>query len=233
MSYEPDAHAVQMKVLRHLLMSPQANFAALRRDADMQSDQFTFHLKKLLKVGYIYKENGAYRLTKTGKEYANRMDTAENVIEKQAKLSVVLVVERGDGTWLHQQRLKHPYYGYWGHPTGKVRWGETLLEAAARELIEETGLRADLRIVGFFHKLDYAESSGELLEDKLLCLVHGTNPRGELIIDPEGHHNEWLTYEQYNQKDKIFGSVAQSIELVHQPNQVILEHKYHYAPDDY
>jgi len=233
MSYEPDPHAVQMKVLRHLLLHPQANFAALRREADMQSDRFTFHLKKLIKVGYVTKDDGLYRLSRAGKEYANRMDTAENVIEKQAKLSVVLVIERWDGMWLHQQRLKHPYYGYWGHPTGKVRWGETLLQAAARELMEETGLTANLRIAGMFHKLDYAETTGELLEDKLLCLVHGTSPRGELITDPEGHHNEWMTFEEYEAKDKKFGSVAQSIELVNQPHQVILEHTYHYAPEDY
>lgn len=233
MSYEPDAHAVQMKVLRHLLLSPQANFASLRKDANMQSDQFTFHLKKLIKVGYIVKEDGVYRLTKKGKEYANRMDTAENTIEKQAKLSVVLVIEREDGTWLHQQRLKHPYYGYWGHPTGKVRWGETLIEAGARELNEETGLSADLRIVGFFHKLDYADASGELLEDKLLCIIHGIHPHGELMADPEGHRNEWMTFEEYEQKEKKFGSVSQTIELVHQSNQIVLEHKYHYAPDDY
>ncbi len=234
MSYEPDPHVVQMKVLRHLLMHPQANFAVLRREADMQSDQFTFHLKKLIKVGYIEKQDdGTYHLTHKGKEYANRMDTAENVIEKQPKLSVVLMIEREDGLWLHQQRLKHPYYGYWGHPTGKVRWGETLIQAAARELREETGLAATLRLVAFIHKLDYANGSNELLEDKLLCLVHGTNPRGELIANPEGHHNQWMTLEDYEQIDKKFSSVAQGVELTRRHDQVILEQTYHYAPDDY
>lgn len=234
MSYEPDPHAVQMKVLRYLLLSPQGTFANLRKDADMQSDQFTFHLKKLVKAGYITKsDNGAYELTRAGKEYANRMDTDENVIEKQPKISVVLVVENDKGDHLQQQRLKHPYYGYWGHATGKVRWGETLTEAGARELLEETGLTADLRVVGFYHKLDYDKTSGELLEDKYFCLIHGTNPQGELIVDAEGHHNEWMSNADFAKKDKQFGSVTETTNLVHQPGHVMVEQKYHYAPDDY
>ncbi len=233
MSYEPDAHAVQMKVLRYLLMSPHATFAELRKDADMQSDQFTFHLKKLVKVGYILHEGDLYKLTRVGKEYANRMDTEENVIEKQPKLSVVLVIENNKGENLEQERRKHPYYGYWGHPTGKVRWGETLLEAGARELMEETGITADLRVVGFYHKLDYDKSTNELLEDKYFCIIHGTSPRGELIVDAEGHHNEWMSLEEFNGKDKKFGSAAETAKLVRRPGHVVVEQKYHYESEDY
>jgi len=233
MSYEPDPHAVQMKVLRHLLLSPSATFSELRKDADIQSDHFTFHINKLVKADYIIKADGVYRLTRAGKEYANRMDTEEQVIEKQPKLSVVLVVENNKGQMLQQQRLKHPYYGYWGHATGKIRWGETILEAASRELKEETGLSADLRVAGFYHKLDYDKKSGELLEDKYFCIIHGTNPKGNLIVDAEGHHNEWLSNEEFIQKDKKFGSVTETAMLVRQSGNVIVEQKYDYIPDDY
>ncbi|MCW2763279.1 MAG: putative hydrolase [Marmoricola sp.] len=233
MSYEPDAHAVQMKILRYLLLSPHATFAVLRKDADMQSDQFTFHLKKLLSVGYVAKEGRLYRLTRVGKEYANRMDTDDNVIEKQPKLSVVLIVENDKGEMLQQERLKHPYFGFWGFATGKVRWGETLIEAGARELLEETGLTADLRVVGFYHKMDYDEESRELLEDKYFCILHGTNPKGELIVDAEGHHNEWMTNQEFTKKEKQFGNVVETRELVRSAEQVILERQYYYAPDEY
>ena len=199
----------------------------------MQSDQFTFHLKKLLQVGYVTKDGQRYVLTRAGKEYANRMDTDENVIEKQPKLSVVLIVENDSGEMLQQERLKHPYYGYWGFPTGKVRWGETLVEAGARELLEETGLDADLCVVGFYHKLDYDEESGELLEDKYFCIIHGVNPRGELITDDEGHHNEWMTNEAFDTKGKKFGNVVETRELVRSKHPVFVEQKYLYASSDY
>ena len=100
------------------------------------------------------KSYGQYELTRRGKEYANRMDTEELVIEKQPKLVVDIGIEDGKGKWLFQERRKQPYSGYWGFPTGKIRWGEAMLEAAVRELMEETGLTATLRAVGVHHKLD-------------------------------------------------------------------------------
>ncbi|MFZ1302174.1 MAG: NUDIX domain-containing protein [Candidatus Microsaccharimonas sp.] len=235
MSYEADAHQAQMKILRQLLLSPEASFSQLQKSSGLSSDHTTFHIKQLVKSGYVAKKPksyGEYILTRKGKEYANRMDTDEQVIEKQPKLSVVLVIENEKGEHLLQQRLKQPYYGYWGHGTGKIRWGETMLEAGARELAEETGLTADLRVVGFYHKLDYDDQSGDLLEDKYFCLIHGTKPQGELI-DTEGQHNEWLPVEEILNKDKKFGSIEETVELVRRGTYVIEEQRYQYKSDDY
>lgn len=232
MSYEADAHVVQMKVLRYLLHVPFATFSQLRKDADVQSDHFTFHIKQLTAAGLIHKTDDGYRLTGSGKEYANRMDTDNNVIEKQPKISVVLIIEH-EGKYLHQERLKHPYYGYWGFATGKVRWGETLLEAGARELEEETGLSADLRILGFYHKMDYEEVTKDLLEDKYFALIYGVNPTGDFINDMEGHHNEWLTPEEFDAIEKKFGSVDEIRQLAHGSHQTVTEHKFYYSSSDY
>ncbi|MDD3035509.1 MAG: NUDIX domain-containing protein [Candidatus Saccharimonadaceae bacterium] len=233
MSYEPDAHQAQMKILRHLLMTKDASFAELQKETDMTSDHFTFHIKKLVKSGFIIKEKDRYSLTIAGKEYSNRMDTDENVIERQPKISVVLIIENHKGQVLEQQRLKHPYYGYWGHPTGKVRWGETLAESAARELMEETGLSADMRVAGLFHKMDYDESTDILLEDKYFCVIHATNPKGNLIVDNEGHRNEWLSVEDVLKKDKKFESIDETVELVRKQDFFFVERKYKYPNKDY
>ena len=59
-------------------------------------------------------------------------------------------VWRGDDVLL-AQRGKSLGYGFWSLPGGKVEPGETAVQAAVRELFEETCISADLQIhVGDF-----------------------------------------------------------------------------------
>lgn len=233
--YEADAHVAQMAVLRELLINRTASFSQLTRATGLMNDHANFHIKKLIAAGMIErvpKEYGQYRLTRKGKEYANRMDTDGLVIEKQPKLVVDIGVERGDGKFLFQERSKQPYYGYWGFPTGKIRWGETILEAAARELHEETGLTATLRFIGTHHKLDYDEN-GDLLEDKYLILVHGVDPRGDLIVETETHTNHWLTPDEYRVLDKRFGDIDETLRYIRDNSPFLTETEYRYQAEAY
>lgn len=233
MSYEPEVHKVQMMILKSLLFVVDASFGELRRQTGLDSDLFNFHLKKLVENGYVLKQApGKYSLSASGKTYANRMDTEDATIERQPKLSVVIIVEDATGRQLHQERLKQPYYGYWGHPTGKIRWGETMLEAAARELCEETGLTADLRVAGIYHKLDHDEASGKLLEDKYFCIVHGVNPSGKLK-DIEGCHNEWLTIDEFLAKPKRFGDPENTKETITSKHPTTTEKRFFYKSEHY
>lgn len=231
MSYEASAHTIQMEILRKLLFMQNAQFNELLRATELTSDHFNFHLKQLVEAGYIKKQDGRYTLTRDGKEYANRMDTDQKVMEKQPKLSVLLIVENEDGRFLAQQRLKQPFYGFWGRATGKVRWGETLEDAASRELMEETGLRADFRYAGLYHKMDY-EKSGDFLEDKYFLVMYGTEPKGE-IHDTEGHHNEWLSTDELEAKDKVFESISEITRFAKNNTNDVFEKMYFYEATDY
>lgn len=233
MSYEADAHKHQMITLKYLLLRPDASFSELQHAMDVESDAANFHIKQLVAANYIAKTpKGRYTLTRAGKEYANRMDTDQQVIEKQAKVAACLLIRRDDGKELIQQRLKQPYYGYYGRPTGKIRWGETILEGAARELMEETGLTADMDFESVFHKLDHNRATGELLEDKIFFMIRCTNVHGELITEFEGGRNVWMTPEEYAAQPLTFAETKDSFK--NNPTMVqIVEDRPVYDPEHY
>jgi 8-oxo-dGTP pyrophosphatase MutT (NUDIX family) len=210
-SLESNVHPTQTSILRELLFHPQAGYAELQKPTGLTSDHFNFHISRLVELGLVEKViRGRYRLTPRGKEYANRLDTDNNTVERQPKATVILALERtrsGRQEFLLQERRKNPYFGFWGFPSGKIRWGETIVQAAERELQEEAGLRADFTIVGVYHEHTRQKETDELLEDKIFFVAHGRNPRGELVADFEGGHNEWLSADELRAKDKKYDSV--------------------------
>jgi ADP-ribose pyrophosphatase YjhB (NUDIX family) len=235
MSLEIQIHEAQTSILRELLFLPTAGFAELQKTTGLASDHFNFHISRLVELRLVERvERGKYRLTARGKEYSNRLDTDNNTVERQPKSAVMLGIERwhnGRVEFVFQERLKQPYFGFWGIPTGKLRWGETILEGAARELMEETGLEAQLRIAGVYHEHVYQEESGELLEDKLFFVVHCTDTRGALLESFEGGRNAWLTEEQARAKaPKIFGSFDTELDMM-RGRSVFVEARHEYSKE--
>jgi ADP-ribose pyrophosphatase YjhB (NUDIX family) len=236
MSYEPDAHVAQVAIMRHLLFTPHAGFAELQKATDLTSDHFNFHIRKLIDEGYVSKFDKYYKLTHKGKEYANRMDTDENEIEKQPKVSIAITLERkndkGEREFLFQQRKKNPYYDFWGRVGGKVRWGESIIEAADRELKEETGLEAEFEYKLLYHKRDFNKSTGKLLEDKIFLCVYATKFSGNLIESFEGGINRWMTIEEFHTVPRRFTSVDEFVELMDK-GETFAEREFHYDESEY
>lgn len=234
MSLEVNVHDAQTVILRELLFHPSVSFAKLQKMTGMQSDHFNFHLKKLIELKMVEKiSRGTYTLTPKGKEYANKLDTDNNTVERQPKVAVILVIERnlkGKKEYLFQERLKQPYYGFWGCPTGKIRWGETITEGAGRELMEETGLMADRATAGVYHELVYSQETGEQLEDKLFFVVHCTNIKGKLVEEFEGGRNKWMTREEALAQPKIFSSFDTEIDIV-TSDEVFIDSRVEYTKD--
>lgn len=236
MSYEPSAHATQITILRHLLFHVQVGFTDLQRKTDLTSDHFNFHIKKLVDENYVQKLDRQYALTRKGKEYANRMDTDENEIERQPKVSVAITLERtrqdGGREFLFQQRKKNPYYDFWGRVGGKMRWGETIIEAARRELKEETGLEATFEYKLLYHKRDFDKATGDLLEDKIFLCVYATTFSGELTEEFEGGVNRWMTAEEFNAQPKRFSSVNEFQQLIDK-GAAFVERDFYYEESEY
>lgn len=218
MNYEPKIHTVQTAILRELLFRQQVGYADLQKPTGLTSDHFNFHISRLVELGLVNRiEKGVYKLSLAGKEYANKLDTDNSMIERQPKVAVMLAITRefdGVHKYVVQRRVKNPNFGFYGFPTGKIRWGETILQTAKRECIEETGLELGFTVAGVYHEHVRADETGELFEDKIFFVCRGESVSGDLQDHFEGGENQWLTIDEFLGKDKKFSSVQDELKII-------------------
>lgn len=235
MSHEAQIHEAQTKILRELLFLPQCKFAELQKVSGLESDHVKFHIKRLVELGYVDKTGAVYSLSIKGKEYANKLDTDAGVIERQPKIAVMLIIERtyeGVKQYLLQERLKQPYYGFWGPPTGKIRWGESIIEAAARELKEETGLYGEFEFRGINHERVIHDSTGEIVEDKIFNLMFCDKAHGNMINRFDGGRNVWRSLQEMKHETKKYKSFDQEMEAGLK-GTLLSEIIHHYTQDEF
>jgi 8-oxo-dGTP diphosphatase len=105
----------------------------------------------------------------------------------------VLGVVRRAGRVLLVQRARAPSVGKWGFPGGVQELGETIFEAAARELREETGL--DIEPVATLTTLDVIDrdDDGRVRTHYALIAVLADWRGGEVVLDDEATDFTWLT----------------------------------------
>jgi ADP-ribose pyrophosphatase YjhB (NUDIX family) len=77
----------------------------------------------------------------------------------------------------------HPDHGRWTMPGGGMEWGESPLETAHRELLEETGLAAALgEVAGVYARWLTAEESVRGESGLYVAIVfHASDVRGDLL----------------------------------------------------
>lgn len=90
--------------------------------------------------------------------------------------------------------------GHWDFAKGKIEAGETMKEAALRELHEETGLTAQIAD-GYEQSLSYMfkDQQGNLIHKRVTFFV-GESPKTEVILSREHQGYLWLPYEQARER---------------------------------
>jgi len=123
------------------------------------------------------------------------------------RLAVSACVWRGD-RFLLVERGKEPNRGLWSLPGGSVDFGETLADAAARELREETAVEADLR-----HLVDVVEAirhddMGTPSRHYVIAVLGGPWRAGEPVAGDDAAEAEWLTVDELRHRPVTTGLVA-------------------------
>ncbi len=126
------------------------------------------------------------------KEEPAKRSTRDEPDERSAGF-ILYSVDQGKRKYL---LLCHRNGGHWGFPKGHIEAGESEIQAARRETLEETGIASVQPIPGFCELISYRFHRGglSLLKENsyFLARVSYSKP----IISSEHTASQWLTYKQ-------------------------------------
>ena len=113
----------------------------------------------------------------------------------QPTLGVLAVALRGPSVLL-VKRANPPDQGLWGYPGGKVELGETVAEAAMRELREETGLIGTPGPVLGTKDILHHAADGSLEYHYFLVAVLCEDARGQAVAANDAAELAWVHDEE-------------------------------------
>lgn len=133
-------------------------------------------------------------------------------MSNRPKLGAIAVLIH-EGRTILVQRGKDPNAGLWGFPGGHVELGETALEAAVRELREETGVIAKpktyLTCVDVIHR----NKDGSVSTHYLLAAVLCEYVSGDPIAGDDAADAAWVPVDQVGSEDRpITANVRQVLD---------------------
>jgi ADP-ribose pyrophosphatase YjhB (NUDIX family) len=198
----PLDHEVQRRIILKLIHNPKMGFNELWAK-EGESNAFAYHLNKLEELGMVGKTETTYHLTEEGRKLSAFIEGDTGGKAEMPTPTVIILVRQGNKI-LCQQRLKEPFYGYWGLPSGKINFGWNPQECAIRDLKEEAGLDAEditLREIECTKTYD----DGKLLHHHLMWTFEVTKFSGELKERTHKAVNKFLTQEEIEQQKRFPG----------------------------
>lgn len=136
-----------------------------------------------------------------------QMDSPSELSLQWPRPAVSVAVFR-DGKVLLAQRAKPPLTGVWSLPGGRVEAGEKARAAAERELMEETGVTADLKGVADVADVILRHDDGSIRAQYVITAFYGVWTGGEPRPESDCMGVEWVAPEDLAGRDMTEGTAS-------------------------
>ena len=201
---------IRASILQKLMHAEHLTFNKLWNKTG-ESNKFAYHLKVLEEDGLLSKSEHGYELSEEGKSFVTFLDGETGQRESHPLSCVAVVIFNEDESEvLLQKRLKIPFYGVLGFPSGKIRFDENILDCAKREAKEELGLDVDVTLRGLTTIKSYVQN--ELKFSHQLFIVRGKVQGGSLIETMREGENMWVKISEAH-KHKVFSNFPCSLKI--------------------
>ena len=128
--------------------------------------------------------------SKKGK-YQKDLEAKKSEVNTLKRYNIIMVFSADNSRILFCKRKKPPYIGKLNFPGGKWEEGESFIEAAYRELKEETGIGKE-SITPLYHLMDLTYYHVNSLIECYMCRL---TEEVELIQETGGNELEWISIE--------------------------------------
>ncbi len=187
-------HQLQKYILNQLTRRPECRYRDIK-PKEVEGNLFMYHLRALQKEKLLEKTStGLYRLTADGLHYTDGLSQENFQPRIQPKIVTLLACQNDAGGWLLYRRGRQPFHGLLGFPYGKIHLGETIQEAAERELKEKTGLVADLAHAGDAYLTVFQRD--EIISQMFCHIFVGSNATGIVMEKSEIGECSWQSIDK-------------------------------------
>lgn len=193
---------IEKEILLKFKNGKAFSYNALR--GDTPSSRFAYHLRNLVSQKIVEKKGASYFLADKGLKLIDCIESATGEkSEPPTAGAYVLVKEPKGERILLKMRNAQPFLGYLGFVGGKIGFGRTPEEEAMRELHEETGLEADLKLRLVTNLITVNSESGRCIHHAIGFWYLGENPRGKLVRSQREGKNAFMTQSEMLKKKRI------------------------------
>ena len=188
-----DLHHIQKEIILSLAHHSPQRFSQLQ-PSDVANNTFSYHLKKLLRSGYVAQVDGGYEATRMALKTLQYTGLRDDKNTSNPVFITAVYVTNNEGKVLLLRRNNPPFIGWYCVPAGLVHQGEQLEEAALRELSEKSSIEASSLVFKGVLDFQYLEqTSGDVFVHTVAFIYSYSLPdNGALLAGMQSHYGTLL-----------------------------------------